>query len=162
MKRGLIVYYSRTGYTASLAKEVAGMTGWDCVEIKDRHPREGAWGQFRCALDVLLHRHPRIEFYDRPVAHYETVILAAPVWLQSLASPMRTFIASHRGHFAAVAYLCTYGGRGAEKAARQAADMAGAPLLATLAVTSHELEQGDYRRRLDQFLKSLHAFRIEP
>ncbi|HSN17090.1 MAG TPA: flavodoxin [Gammaproteobacteria bacterium] len=162
MKRGLIAYYSRTGYTASLATEVAGMTGWDCVEIKDLHPRDGAWGQLRCVLDVLLHRRPRIEFQDRPMDHYETVILAAPVWLQSLASPMRTFIAKHRGHFPAVAYLCTYGGRGAEKAARQAAEMAGAPLVAMLAVTSHELEQGDYRWRLDEFLKKLHAFRIGP
>ena len=160
MKRGLIVCYSRSGYTASLAQELATMTGWDCMEVKDLHPRDGVWGQLRCIWDVLLHRHPGIEMYDRPVQGYETVVLAAPVWLQSLASPMRTFIARHRGHFSAVAYACTYGGRGAEKAAQQAADLAGAPLLATLAVTSQELEQADYRKRLDEFLKKLHAFKV--
>ena len=158
----MIVCYSRSGYTASLAKEVAAMTGWELLEVKDRHPRDGAWGQLRCALDVLLHRRPPIDCPDRPVQGYETIVLAAPVWLQSLAAPMRSFIARHRGHFAAVAYLCTYGGRGAEKAARQAAQLAGAPLVATLAVTSQELEQGDYRRRLDEFLKQLHAFHITP
>jgi hypothetical protein len=133
MKRGLIVFYSRTGYTASLAKELAGMSGWDLMEIKDRHPRDGFWGQLRCALDVLLHRRPAIQAYDR-----------------------------HRGHFAAVAHVCTYGGRGAEQAARQAAELADAPLVASLAVTSYELEQGDYRKRLDEFLKKLHAFEITP
>lgn len=162
MKPGLIVCYSRTGYTASLAKEVAGMTGWDYLEIADLHPRDGNWGQLRCVWDVLLHRHPRIQLYDKQTQGYETVVLAAPVWLQSLASPMRSFIARHRGGFAAIAYLCTYGGRGADRAARQAAEMAGAPLVATLAVTSQELEQGDYRKRLDEFLKKLHAFRIGP
>ncbi len=162
MKRGLIVCYSRSGYTASLAKEVAGMTGWELMEVRDLHPRDGTWGQFRCAWDVLWHRHPRIEVHDRPIEGYETVVLAAPVWLQSLAAPMRTFIARHKGHFSAVAYVCTYGGSGAEKAARQAAELAQAPLVATLAVTSQELEQGDYRKRLDDFLKKLHAFKITP
>jgi flavodoxin len=162
MKRGLIVFYSRTGYTASLAKELASMSGWDLMEIKDRRPRDGIWGQLRCASDVLLHRRPAIQAYDRSVEGYETIVLAAPVWLQSLASPMRTFIARHRGHFAAVAHVCTYGGRGAEQAARQAAELADAPLVASLAVTSYELEQGDYRKRLDEFLKKLHAFEITP
>lgn len=162
MKPGLIVCYSRSGYTASLAKELASMTGWDFLEIEDLHPRDGAWGQIRCAWDVLLHRHPRIRSYDKQVQGYETVVVAAPVWLRSLASPMRTFIARHRGDLTAIAYLCTYGGRGAEKAAHQAAQLAGAPLVATLAVTSQELEQGDYRRRLDEFLKTLHAYKIGP
>lgn len=162
MKRGLIVCYSRTGYTATLAREVAGMTGWPLLEIKDLHPRDGGWGQLRCVFDVLLRLYPRLESYDRLTEVYDTVILAAPVWLQSLAAPMRTFIAQNKHHFASIAYLCTYGGKGAEKAAAQAAALAGVPLQATLAVTSHELEQGDYRKRLDEFLKRLHAFRITP
>jgi len=162
MKRGLIVCYSRSGYTASLAREVASMTGWDCLEIKDLHPRDGNWGQFRCARDVLLGLRPGIVAEDRPLGGYETIVLAAPVWLRSLAAPMRSFIAQHRGQFAAVAYVCTYGGSGAEKAARQAAELAGAPLVASLAVTSQELEQGDYRKRLDEFLKQIHAFKVTP
>ena len=162
MRRGLIACYSRTGYTASLAREVAAMSGWDYLEIRDRHARDGAWGQFRCAWDVFWHRRPQIVAEQRPLGGYETVVLAAPVWLQSLAAPMCTFIAQHRGQFNAVAHVCTYGGRGAEQAARQAAALAHAPLVATLAVTSHELEQGDYRRRLDEFLKKLHAFGIGP
>jgi flavodoxin len=162
MKRGLIAWYSRTGYTASLAKELAGMTDWDRLEIKDLHPRDGAWGTFRCVWDQVTHRRPDIAAQDLPLSQYETIVLAAPVWLESLAAPMRSFIARHRGQFNAVAYVCTYGGRGAEKAARQAAELAHAPLVATLAVTSQELEQGDYRRRLDDFLKRLREYRITP
>lgn len=162
MKRGLIACYSRSGYTASLAKEVAAMTGWDYLEIKDQRPRDGNWGQFRCAWDVMLHRRPGIVAEHRSLDGYETVVLAAPVWLRSLAAPMRSFIAEHRREFSAVAHLCTYGGQGAERAARQAAELAGAPLVAALAVTSQELEQGDYRKRLDEFLMKLHAFKVTP
>ncbi len=160
MKPGLIACYSRSGYTASLAREIAAMTGWDYLEIKDQHPRDGAWGQFRCAWDVLWHRRPGITAAHVPLDGYMTVVLAAPVWLKRLAAPMRTFISDHRGQFAAVAHVCTYGGQGAEDAAREAARLAHAPLVASLAVTSYELEQGDYRKRLDEFLKRLHAFRV--
>ena len=162
MKRALVVWYSRSGYTASLVQELIAMTGWESLEIKDRHPREGGWGQFRCVWDVLLRRRPAILAEDKSLGGYETIVVAAPVWMRSLAAPMRSFICKHRGQFNALAHVCTYGGSGAEKAAQQAAALAGAPLVASLAVTSFELEQGDYRRRIDAFLKRLHEFRITP
>lgn len=162
MKRTLIAWYSRSGYTASLVQELVAMTGWESLEIKDRRPRDGVWGQLRCALDNLLGLRPGIVAEDRSLGEYETIVLAAPVWVRRLAAPMRSFIAQHRGQFTAVAYVCTYGGSGAENAANQVAALAGAPLVAALAVTSQELEQGDYRRRVDAFLKRLHEFRIGP
>lgn len=162
MKRTLIVWYSRSGYTAALVQELVAMTGWESLEIKDRHPRDGGWGQFRCALDNLLGLRPGIVAEDRSLGGYETIVLAAPVWVRRLAAPMRSFICRHRGQFNAVAHVCTYGGSGADKAAQQAAALAGAPLVASLAITSQELEQGDYRRRIDAFLQRLHEFRITP
>lgn len=162
MKRTLVVWYSRSGYTASLVQELVAMAGWESLEVKDRRPRDGVWGQLRCVLDVMLRRRPAILVEDRPLGGYETIVVAAPVWMRSLAAPMRSFICRHRGQFNAVAHVCTYGGSGAEQAAQQAAALAGAPLVASLAVTSQELEQGDYRRRIDDFLKQLHEFRITP
>jgi flavodoxin len=155
MSRVLVACYSRTGYTASLAQEIVSMTGWDRLDIKDRHPRDGALGQLRCVLDVLSGRYPDIVADGRPLRDYATVVVAAPVWMERLAAPMRSYIARHKGEFKSLAYVCTYGGRGAENAARQAAGLAGVPLKASLAVTSQELEQADYRRRLDDFLAAV-------
>lgn len=155
MKRALIVCYSRTGYTASLAKEIAAMTGWDLMEVRDLRPREGGWGQVRCALEAMLHLHPEIQVGDKRPQDYEMVLLAAPVWMRSLASPMRTYIARNRKDFKELAFVTTYGGQGAERAAQQMAALARKPLKAMLAVTSFELEQADYRARLDAFLSRL-------
>lgn len=158
MKRVLIVFYSRTGYTASLAGEIASMTGWDIEEIKDVHPRGGNWGAVRCVIDALLWRRPGIRGGSKDPSAYDLVIFAAPVWMERLAAPMRSYILEHQGQFKSVAYACTYGGRGAENAGATVAKLAGRPLKALLAVTSFELEQADYRKRLDEFLKTAQAF----
>jgi len=83
------------------------------------------------------------------------VVLAAPVWARSLSAPMRSYIARHRPELKALAFACTYGGRGAENAARLASTIAGKPVKAVLAVTSQELDQGDYRAKLDAFLAEI-------
>lgn len=155
MTKALIACYSRSGYTRTLAEEMAGMTGWDLEEISDLHPRTGNWGFVRCLLDVLLHRRPEIRTTGKDPSAYDLVVLAAPVWARSLSAPMRSYIARHRPEFKAVAFACTYGGRGAENAARQVADLAGKPLKAVLAVTAEELDQADYRAKLDTFLGQL-------
>lgn len=157
MKRVLIVCYSRTGYTASLAGEMVSMTGWDLEEIKDVYPRAGGWGAVRCVLDAMLHRRPGIRSGGKDPSSYDLVVLAAPVWMERLAAPMRSYIVDHKGQFKSVAYACTYGGRGAENAGAIVAKLIGKPLKALLAVTSFELEQADYRRRLDEFLKTAQA-----
>lgn len=157
MSRVLVVCYSRSGYTASLVQEIVGMTGWDRQDIRDRHPRDGAFGALRCVLDVMLNRRPPIEGDEKRLEGYDTVVLAAPVWMERLAAPMQSYTARHRGEIKSLAYVCTYGGRGAEHAAQQAARLAGTTLKASLGVTSQELEQADYRRRLDEFLAAVKA-----
>jgi flavodoxin len=148
----LFVYYSRTGYTASLAREIAGMTGWDTEELRYVHPRVGAWGFVRCLLDVLLGRHPPINKTVKDPADYKLVVLAAPVWMGKLSSPIRTYITQHRSAFKQVAYFCTYAGQGAEHAAEECAKLAGKSLAATMAITDGEIENADYRTKRNQFL----------
>lgn len=155
MSRVLLVCYSRSGYTESLAREIAGMTGWELDMITDRHSRDGNWGFLRCILEVLLHLRPGIRGGERDVSGYDLVVAAAPVWMRRLASPMRAYLTRQRGRIKELAFVCTYGGNGAEAAAAQAAAVADARLVGMLAVTSQELEQADYRARLDAFLTGL-------
>jgi len=157
MKDVLLVYYSRTGYTASIARELASMAGWDSEEILDRHSRVGPWGFVRSLLDVLMGRHPAIRKTVKDPADYALVVLAAPVWMVRLSAPIRSYIAQHRNSFKNVAFFCTYGGQGAERAAEQCADFVGKQLLATLAITDVEIEKADYRAKLDKFLWQVRA-----
>lgn len=151
MNRVLLVYYSRTGYTASIAQDLANWGGWDVERIHDRHPRLGGWGFVRCMFDVLLGRHPAIQRTEKNPADYALVVLGAPVWMGRLSSPIRSYIARQRECFGRIAFFCTYGGKGAQHAAQQCATMAGRPLAAMLAITDTEIDLGRYWDKLGEF-----------
>lgn len=155
MAKVLLVYYSRTGYTATIARELADASGWELEQIRDQRSRTGAWGFARSLCDALLGRHPPIQPAAKNPADYAIVVLGAPVWMGRLSAPIRTYIAAQRAGFTRIAYFCTYGGKGAERAARQVAALAGRPVLATLAITDAEVDQGRYWERLGEFEKRI-------
>ncbi|MGH8293243.1 MAG: flavodoxin family protein [Gammaproteobacteria bacterium] len=151
MGKILLVYYSRTGYTAAIARELADWGGWDVEQIQDRHSRRGGWGFLRSILDVMLGRHSAILPTSKNPADYAVVVLGAPVWMGRLSAPIRTYIAQHRRHFGSLAFFCTYGGKGAEHAAQQCATLAGRAPAATLAITDTEIDLGRYWDKLGEF-----------
>lgn len=150
----LIACYSRTGHTASLAREMARRTGWDLEVIHDHIPRKGRWGQLRCLLDVLFDRRPEILTSGRDPSAYGTVVVATPLWMESLSAPMRSYLARHRGKFKKLAFACT-NGDGAERAAKHGAAIADVPSRNMRAVSSLGLSQQNFWSRLDAFLQRL-------
>ncbi|MGH7195023.1 MAG: flavodoxin family protein, partial [Candidatus Saccharimonadales bacterium] len=105
--------------------------------------------------DVLLGRHPAIRDEKIDPTEYDMVVLGASVWIKRLSSPMRTYIGKHKAQFKNIAFFCTYGGQGAENAARQCATLAAKPLKATLAITDNEIEQATYWPKLDEFIQQI-------
>lgn len=155
MSKVLLAYYSRTGYTASIARQIVHLENWDIDEIRDAHSRVGPFGFARSLFDVLLGRHPAIEDGKIDPSEYDLVVLGASVWMKQLSSPMRTYIGKHKDRFRNIAFFCTYGGQGAENAARQCATLAARPLKATLAITDNEIEQATYWPKLDEFIQQI-------
>lgn len=153
MSKVLLVYYSRTGYTASIARQVANLENWDMDEIRDQHSRVGAWGFMRSIFDVLTGRFPAIQEMQQDPSEYDLVVLGGSVWMKQLASPVRTYLRRHRHQFKNLAFFCTYGGQGAENASRQCELLAGRPLIATLAITDNEIERSTYWPKLDTFIQ---------
>lgn len=151
MNRVLLVYYSRSGYTAAIAKDLASEGNWEVEQIHDQHPRLGGGGFLRCLFDVLSGRHPAIQPTTKNPSDHDLVILGAPVWMGRLSAPLRTYIAQQRQGFKRIAFFCTYGGKGAERAAQECAKFAGLPLAATLAITDVEIDTGRYWDKLGEF-----------
>lgn len=154
-RKTLIACYSLSGRTARLARELARRTGWDLEEISDLIPRRGRWGRLYSFLDLVFDRRPRIRTTGKDPSAYSMVVLAAPLWGESLASPMRSYIAEHRRAFKSIALACTHQGRATDPAARQAAAIAAKSLKATLALSAAELETDAYGVKLDTFLAEL-------
>lgn len=150
MPNCLVVCYSRSGLTARLGQELAGLCGADFELIREARGRAGLRGYLRAVADSLRRRAPPIEPPLRNPADYALVILGTPVWAGNMAAPMRSYLERYQNSLPRVALFCTMGGRGDAKTLFEMASLCGQRPLAALAFTDRELQRHDYRAKLDQ------------
>lgn len=155
MSKVLLAFYSRTGFTRSIAMQLAETENWEVDEIIDTRGRGGPWGFLRSLLDVALGKYPAIHQPRLDPSKYDLVIIGASVWMRRLCSPVRTYIRKQREHLPNIAFFCTYGGWGAESAVRQCTTLAGKVPVATLAITDDEIEKQAYWPKLDAFTRQI-------
>ena len=94
---GLVVYFSREGYTKRLAYEKANELGCGVCEIKARERTDGVLGFWWCGRFGMLRRPMEIETPAFDPADYAAVWLYSPVWVFSLSAPARQFLKTHGG-----------------------------------------------------------------
>ncbi len=87
----LVIYYSRTGTTRTIARELAKNLPCEIEEIISRKERHGIWA-ITCVFDQLFNRDDDIEPPGRAMGNYNPLIIASPVWIHQISSPMRTFL----------------------------------------------------------------------
>ncbi len=141
MARVLIAYYSRTGTTKRVATELAQLLHADVAEIRSVTNRGGLLGYARSAVEAMLETGAGIEHLEVDPADYDLVVIGSPVWFASLSSPVRAFVWQNRDKCKDVAFYCTMGGRGGERALRQAAREYGRLVRADLLVREAEVER---------------------
>lgn len=120
-----IVFYSRTGTGRTVAERLASLTGWPVHEVRDASPRAGLVGDLRCVVDCLFKRNPEFRYEGPPLGQFDHVILIAPVWLRSLAAPMRAFLRVQGRLIKAYSVICVMSGYGGFRAVDDMAAIAG-------------------------------------
>jgi multimeric flavodoxin WrbA len=91
-QKPLVVFYSRTGKTRIVANALAQHFSCAIEEIQSTEDRTGILGAFTCVLDQLLDRDDYLLPYSKDLSAYNPIIIATPIWLGKLSSPIRTFI----------------------------------------------------------------------
>jgi flavodoxin len=138
----LVVYYSRTDTTRSLASALAGILDADLEEICDCSNRVGPGGYLRSLVDAIRKRHVEIVPAGRDVSAYDLVVIGSPVWAGSVSAPVRSYLMENRARLPQVAFFCSFGGRGADKALREMQQIVGKPAVAECKVTASEALHG--------------------
>ncbi|HSN30884.1 MAG TPA: hypothetical protein VLT45_31565 [Kofleriaceae bacterium] len=137
--RILVVHYSRSGHTKQLAEQIAQTVGADLEAIVDPTDRSGLLGYLRSGYQAARQRTVGIG----PAAHdpsaYDLVVIGTPIWNMSVSPPVRSYLARELGRLPRVAFFCTCGGSGGERAFAQMARVCGKPPAATLIVREAEL-----------------------
>jgi hypothetical protein len=155
MTKILVVCYSYTGTSLQLARELCTLQGWRKADIALAQPRRGRSGYWRCVLDSVLRRKPRIR-YDGPApSEFDALVLVSPIWAFRLASPMRSFLAQHRDQLPEVAVISVMGGAGARNAVSEVGRLIGRLPIRNAAFTMQEVEETDCHANLQSFADAL-------
>lgn len=153
MNELLVVYYSRTGTSRQVAQQLARMAKGHLGEVVDKLPRVGLWGDMRCIVDALLHRTPRMRYAGPTPSHYRSIVLVAPVWMQHVAAPMRSFLRRGLPLPERLGIVCVTAREGGSRAVQEMADGAGSIPLTTLVLQQRKVRDGSATMELQRFLK---------
>ena len=155
MTKTLVVYYSRTNHTHTVAELIAQGVGANIERILDAQSRKGVFGILLSGQQATLQRPGRIQPVREDPSHYDLIILGSPVWSWSLSPPMRGYVIAQKHKFRRVAFFCTEGGSGGARLFRQLQTLCDKPPVATLEVTEGELKSGAYAGKCEEFVRQI-------
>ena len=112
--KALIVFYSWSGNTRGVAKEIQKQTGFDMVELKLVKPysddyntvlNEAQRDQHKQARPALKTKIPADKWSE-----YETVLIGYPNWWASIPMPIATLFESYNFSGKKILPFCSHGG----------------------------------------------------
>ena len=104
----LVVFFSRMGYVKKQAYETANRTGAQVYEIKAAERTEGTAGFWWCGRFAMHRWAMPIEPVTVDLSAYDHVTICTPIWVFSLASPVREFCKQSTGKIKAVDYVLVH------------------------------------------------------
>ena len=152
--KAIVVFYSRTGNTRKVAQALARELGAEVEKISEPGSRQGALGFIFAGRDAVMKRLTPIEPLAFDPAAYDLVVVGTPIWSWTMAAPVRTFLTRNAEKLKSVAFFCTQGGSGGDRAFRQMEAVCGKKPVATLAILEKELK-GDFGAKVKEFAKKL-------
>ncbi len=114
----LVVYFSNSGNTRTVAQTLAAYLDADLEEIRERKsrpllrvPKEGEKPEglsvMKAAMGGFLRLSSQIEDPRHDPSGYDLVIVGSPVWAGGIAPAVRSYLKRHRERLNAVAFFCT-------------------------------------------------------
>ena len=162
MKNLLVVYFSRTGFTRIVARQLARACHADLEAIDDLQGRSHATGYALSAFEALCHQRPLIDRATHTPQDYALVAVGTPIWMWNMASPVRSYLLRHRGQFQRVAFFCTYGGSGSRKVLNDMQTLSGQQAVDTLALRDEDITARHFHEPLLRFSHAIERASREP
>jgi hypothetical protein len=161
MSKRLVVCYSLTGSTSRVALHLADALGADLDRIDDALPRRGVGGYVQSALEALAKGLPTI-LTTRDPRYYDLVVLGTPVWVGTMASPVRSYIAMHGKVLRRAGFFAVMSGRGGQSVVHEMQAACGAGGTPTCVLTQREVDLDKYHLKCADFVRTLTARDVAP
>jgi flavodoxin len=136
----LVVFYSNTGNTEKVAKEISESLDCDLGPIVDLKSRGGSLGFFLAGFDAMLKSGTKIKEPDFDPSEYDLVVIGSPIWAGNIPPALRTYLDSNKGKISQVAFFVTKGGEKPGKVYDEMEEILEKKPVATYSVNSSELE----------------------
>jgi Flavodoxins len=122
MNKKLVAYFSASGSTARLAKQLAEAAGADLYEIRPAIPYTSAdlnWQNKQSRSSVEMSDHssrPELADNNADIAAYDTIYVGFPVWWYIAPTIINSFLESYDFSGKKIILFATSGGSGFGKA----------------------------------------------
>ena len=113
-KKVLILYYSRSGNTRELAKQIQTQVGGDLVELETvkPYPTDHKQTVDQAKKELEANYLPPLKTKVSNLASYDLIFLGSPNWWSTLAGPVRTFLSQNNLAGKTLVPFMTHGGGG--------------------------------------------------
>jgi flavodoxin len=139
--RILVVFYSLSGVTRTIAERAAKELGADIAEVRTARYAPGFFGFMRAGFDSWRGALPRVE--GPSPDRYDFVLALGPVWAGRAATPIRAYLAQNRGRLKRTAFVLTCGGWCPARVFEEMTQDAGVKPAATLTLTEREIKESE-------------------
>lgn len=155
-KKILVAYYSKTGNTERVAKEIAVRLGADIEKITDLKKRSGILGYIFGGRDAMKKRPTEIGELQKNPAEYDLIIMGSPVWSWNATPAITTYINKTRGRIKNAAFFITSGSTEPEKIVPYLEEISGKKAISFVGFNSKELMNNKiYNEKLNNFLATI-------
>jgi menaquinone-dependent protoporphyrinogen IX oxidase len=151
----LVVYYSLSGTTRTVAQAIAQELDADVDEIRCARYQPGFWGFVKAGHDSWRDRLPVIEEPMLPASAYDLVLVGGPMWAFRAATPVRAYLRKEARELPNTAFFLTHGGAPADKAFREMQVLAARAPISTLVVREQDVKAGRFTSAVASFAAAL-------
>lgn len=113
-KKVLIVYFSRTGNTREIARQIHEMVGGDIVELETVEPYPEAYNAVveQAREELRSGFKPPLKTKVENIGTYDVVFVGSPSWWSTIAAPVKTFLSEYDLSGKTIAPFVTHAGSG--------------------------------------------------
>lgn len=155
-KSVLVAYYSLTGNTARVGRDLAARLGADLESIQDKGHGIGVMGQFTAAFDAWRRAPARISPLQQDPAQYALTVIGTPVWTWQMTPAVRAYLKQVRGRVQNVAFFVTSGDTDVQKILPSLEAEAGQKAVASAGFSARELnEPATYEAKLAALVQQI-------
>ena len=151
----LVVYYSRTGNTRIVAKEISNSLGCDIEEIIDTKNRSGILSYISSGFQASRGKSTTLENIKNDPASYDLLVIGTPVWASNVSTAIRTYIHQNKAKINNVAFFCTAGGSSFDGTFSKMTELTGASPIARVGLREKEIKDGSYKSKIDEFVEKI-------